>query len=327
MIRNDRKELKSTFMDFSALIGHQDMLTPGTMEIGRLRAEPERFLRMLDAQEDLRTQRVIPLAAGMWNALYRLEPSGMVAKLSVGNNNFEVNFLREARALGLPVPRVYGAGALDDDRLPNVTYFLMLYVPNSVNAWSFVHEGMTEAETAQLGRDLGKTLATLHSVHKGYVTRLGTRVEAWQQCITDGFSPDWDNIEPNALFDAELLSKLEQALEQTNYLAFKDGSFVHGDLVLSNVLVDVESHQLSAIIDPAGYAGMPMFDLAYAAMPWDHGYSFSEAMVESYQQHSDKFDPVLFYTSTLVVTYRHERFHTDAVRKDIFKKILPKLGL
>lgn len=314
-------------MDFSALVGHEDMLTPGTPEIARLRAEPERFLRQIDARENLRTAYVLPLAAGMWNALYRLEPAGLVAKLSVGDNAFEVNFLREAAALGLPVPQVYGAGTLDDDNLPNVTYFLMRYVPNSLNAWSFVHTGMTTAETAQLGRNLGKALATLHGVHKGYVTRLGTRVETWQQCITDGFSPNWNNIAPNALFDAELLPKLERALAKTNYLAFRDGSFVHGDLVLSNVLVDAESHRLSAIIDPAGYAGMPMFDLAYAAMAWDHGAEFSEAMVESYQKYSDKFDPALFHVSTLVVAYRHSRFHTDVVRKDIVEKILPKLKL
>ncbi len=314
-------------MDFSALVGHQDMLSPGTPEIGQLRANAARFLRQLDELETLHTQKVIPLPAGMWNALFLLEPAGMVAKLSVGDNSFEVNFLREAGALGLPVPQVYGAGKLDNLELANVTYFLMGYVPNSVNAWGFVHDTMSSAETAHLGRDLGQALATLHTVHRGYVTRLGTRVETWQQCITDGFSPDWDRLAPNALFDAELLPLLERALEQSNYLPFRDGSFVHGDLVLSNVLVDAESHRLSAIIDPAGYAGMPMFDLAYAAMPWDHGNAFSEALVESYQQHSDKFDPALFYTSTLVVAYRHERFHTPVVRQDIFEKILPKLGL
>jgi aminoglycoside phosphotransferase (APT) family kinase protein len=208
-----------------------------------------------------------------------------------------------------------------------VSYFLMSYIPNSANAWSFVHERMTTAETEQLGRDLGQALATLHTVHLGYVTRLGTRVERWQQCITDGFSPNWDEIAPNAMFDAELLSIFGRILDQTQYMAFRDGSFVHGDLVLSNVLVDADSHRLSAIIDPAGYAGMPMFDLAYAAMPWDHGDAFSDAMVKNYQQHSDKFDPALFYTSTLVVAYRHERFHTPAVRADIFEKILPTFGL
>jgi aminoglycoside phosphotransferase (APT) family kinase protein len=314
-------------VDFSALAGHRDMLSPGTPELARLRAEPKRFLRQIDAREGLQTQKVIPLAAGMWNALFRLEPAGLVAKLSVGNNDFEVNFLREAGVLGLPVPQLFGAGKLDDESLPNVSYFLMSYIPNSVNAWGFVHSGMSATETQQLGRDLGRALATLHKVPLGYVTRFGTRVETWQQCITDGFSPAWCHIAPNALFDTELLPILERVLEQTNYLAFRDGSFVHGDLVLSNVLVDAVSRRLSAIIDPAGYAGMPMFDLAYAAMPWDHGYGFSEAMVESYQQHSDKFDPALFYTSTLVVAYRHERFHTPVVRADIFDKILPKLGL
>jgi hypothetical protein len=70
-----------------------------------------------------------------------------------------------------------------------------------------------------------------------------------------------------------------------------------------------------------------MFDLAYAAMPWDHGWGFYNAMLDSYQQHSKTFDAALFYTSMLVVAYRHSRFHTAAVRESIFSEILPKLDV
>lgn len=90
--------------------------------------------------------------------------------------------------------------------------------------------------------------------------------------------------------------------------------------------MDAGTHGLTAIIDPGGYAGMPMFDLAYAAMPWDHGFEFYNAMLDSYQANSGKFDPALFYTSILVVAYRHARFHTPAVRESIFQTILPNLG-
>lgn len=316
-------------IDFSALEGHQDMLSPGTPEIARLRADAVQLLTQLDERENLKTQKVIPLPAGMWNALYRLEPAGVLAKLSANDNDFEVNFLRQAGALKLPVPQVFGHGRLEHPTLSDVTYFLMTYIPNCANAWSLAHtqKGMTLDALQPLGHDLGEALAKLHTVHLGYVTRFGTKVERWQHALTDGFSPDWDNIAPNALFDTQLVPLLKRILDKTEYFAFKDGTLTHSDLVLTNVLVDTDSHELRAIIDPAGYAGMPMFDLGYAAMPWDHGFEFFHAMLESYKQNSNQFDAALFYTSILVVAYRHNRFHTPAVRESLFKDILPNLDV
>jgi Ser/Thr protein kinase RdoA (MazF antagonist) len=145
--------------------------------------------------------------------------------------------------------------------------------------------------------------------------------------LTDSFSPDWDHLAPNALFDAELVPIFKHILDHTGYLTFTDGTLTHSDLNLSNVLVDADTHRLRAVIDPAGYAGMPMFDLAYAAMPRDHGPEFSQAVVDSYRQHSTKFDSALFYTSMLVVAYRHSRFHTSAVREDILRDVLPRLSV
>jgi aminoglycoside phosphotransferase (APT) family kinase protein len=316
-------------IDFSALNGHQDMLTPGSPDVARLRTDAVQLLTQIDEREGLKTQKVIPIPAGMWNALFRLEPAGVVVKLSSGDNDFEVNFLRQASALALPVPQVFGAGRLDHPSLPNATYFLMSYIANCANAWPLTHSenSMERDALRQLGHDLGASLAKLHQVHLGYITRFGTKVERWQETLTDGFSPDWDNIAPNDLFDAELLPIFERILQQTNYFSFRDGTLIHCDLNLSNVLVDADTHQLRAIIDPGGYAGMPMFDLAYAAMPWDYGFAFYNAMLDSYRQYSDKFDPMLFYPSMLVVAYRHNRFHTPAVRESIFREILPKLGI
>jgi aminoglycoside phosphotransferase (APT) family kinase protein len=316
-------------MDFSALDGHQDMLPPGTAEIALLRADAALLLRQVDAREHLQTEKVIPLPAGMWNALYRLEPSGIVVKLSANDNDFEVNFLHQAASLQLPVPQVLGAGRLEHPTLASVTYFVMTYIPNSINAWGLAHSanGMTLKALQRLGYDLGHALAKLHQVHLGYITRFGMKVENWQATLTDGFSPDWNNIAPNALFDDELLPLFKRILEKTDYFSFQDGTLIHGDLVLTNVLVDATTHRLSAIIDPGGYAGMPMFDLAYAAMPWDHGFEFYEAVLASYRQHSDTFDSALFYASILVVAYRHARFHVPVVRQSIFQDILPHLNV
>src|SRR5262249_9043577 len=154
----------------------------------------------IDAREGLNTQKVIPIPAGMWNALFLLQPAGLVVKLLANDNDFEVNFLREAARLNLPVPQVYGAGTLEHPTL-TATYFLMSYIPNCANGWQLAHNGMTTAELEQLGSDLGEVLARLHWVKLGYITHFGKKVDRWQEVLTDGFSPDWDNIAPNALFD------------------------------------------------------------------------------------------------------------------------------
>lgn len=316
-------------MDFSALDGHQDMLSPGSPDVAQLRADAAHLLTQIDARENLQTQKVIPLPAGMWNALYRLEPSGLVVKLSANDNDFEVDFLRQAAALGIPAPQVFGAGRLEHPTITHATYFLMSYIPNGLNPWSLVvgEKAMLPDKVERLGHDLGQVLAKLHSVRLGYITRFGTKVESWQQTLTDGFSPDWNNPAPNTLFDKKLLPVFKRILQQTDYFAFKAGTLIHCDLNLSNVLVDAHSHELRTILDPGGYAGMPMFDLAYAAMPWDYGFSFHNAMLNSYRRSASAFDEALFYTSTLVVAYRHNRFHTPAVSTSIYNDILPHLGL
>src|SRR5688572_2601015 len=145
-------------MDFSALDGHQDMLPPGNSDVAQLRIDAVPLLTQVDKREHLNTHTVLPLPAGMWNALYRLQPSGVVAKLSPMENNFEVNFLRQAAALGISAPRILGEGRLEHPTLPTVTYFLMTYIPNSANAWGLVHReqgiAMTANAVQQLGQDL-----------------------------------------------------------------------------------------------------------------------------------------------------------------------------
>ena len=315
-------------MDFSAFNGHRDMLSPGTPDVAVLREDARILLTQIDERERLHTRKVIPLPSGMWNALYLLEPAGVVVKLSAMNNAFEVDFLRDAAALGVPVPEVFSAGPVHHPQLSNATYFVMSYIRGSVNAWQGLHSAEVKlvASFEHLGEHLGRVLARLHSKHLGYITHFNDRVLRWQHALTDGFSSDWEDIAPNALFEGPLLDALRRVICETRYLDFNDGSLCHGDLVLTNVLIDSETNQLRAIIDPGNYAGMPMFDLAYAAMPWDHGFEFHHALVDSYRQASNLFDAVQFYVSMLVVAYRHERFHTPEVRTYIEREILPQLG-
>lgn len=161
-------------MDFSAFIGHEDMLTPGSPDIAQLRADAVPLLTQLDQREGLQTKTVIPLKAGMWNALFLMEPAGIVTKLSVGDNDFEVNFLRQAHALGIPVPQVFSAGTLEHPTLSKVTYFLMSYIANSVNAWPLAHseEGLPLDILHQL--DAEQLSSKFNVIQPGFVLHLHT---------------------------------------------------------------------------------------------------------------------------------------------------------
>src|SRR3954465_11424489 len=106
------------------------MLSPGNADVARLRTDAVQLLTQIDEREHLHTRKIVPLPAGMWNALYRLEPAPVVVKLVSGDNQFEVDFLRQAAALHIPAPQVMAAGKLEHAALPDATYFLMSYIPN-----------------------------------------------------------------------------------------------------------------------------------------------------------------------------------------------------
>lgn len=314
-------------LDFSALQNHTDLLPPGTPEIARLRQDAKNLLLQLDQKENLRTEKVLPLKSGMWNALFHLEPSGLVAKLSAYPNRFETDFLRAAKMQQVKVPAVISEGTLEHPALPGASYFLMAYIPNCINPYYLLNSGkLPDGIRLEWAADLGQELAKLHQAHLGYISHFGQPVKTWKEAIThELFSPNWDEIAPNSLFEGQLLKDFEGILNQSGYLDFNDGSLCHTDLTMSNVLVDEGSLQIQAIIDPGGFAGMPMFDLAYTAMPWELGFDFMDRLVESYRQHGGRFDPLYFYISLLVVAYQHKRFHTPTVKASILKDVLPKI--
>lgn len=314
-------------MDFSALNGHKDLLEPGTLAVARLRQDARELLTQLDQKENLRTETVLPLRAGMWNALYRLEPAGVVAKLSAFPNDFETRFLREAAKLGVKVPQVSSEGTLSHPDLPGASYFLMDYLADTANPDLLRRQSdLSHESLLKLAHDIGAEMAKLHTVRFGYLLRFSERVATWKEVMThELFSPDWDTIPPKGIFEGELLEDFRRIVRTSGYLDFSDGYLVHFDLNLNNVLVNNQTHELVAIIDPAGYTGMPMFDLAYAAMPWEYGFEYLNALVDSYRQHGGEFEPTFFYISLLVVAYQHGRFHNSTVANSIRQAILPKL--
>lgn len=93
-------------MDFSALVGHQDMLSPGSPEVALLRADAVQLLTQLDEREGLHTQKVVPLPAGMWNAFYRLSPCPVSypggARVHLSNHTPQPRLLAQIK---LPLPK------------------------------------------------------------------------------------------------------------------------------------------------------------------------------------------------------------------------------
>jgi aminoglycoside phosphotransferase (APT) family kinase protein len=314
-------------IDFSDLAVPRPDQYAGTQAIEDMRGAAPEALSTIDAREGLGTTRVESLNMGMWNGVYRLLPANIVAKLSVGPNDFEVNFLRTARALDVPVPAVLATGTLALPKVDHVTYFLMPHLDHTVNPAQVLAEGrLPDAARLALAHDLGTDLARLHRKPLGYVTFLGTRVADWQAALTHPiFRPDWTNPRPNALFDADLLAIFQNYLERAGYWQFQQGTLVHGDLNLNNTLVDATTLRLRAVIDPAGFAGMPMFDLAYACMPLEYGFDYLDTMVAAYQAAGGTFEPRFFWLSILVVLYQHRRFHTPEIRQVIESRILPAL--
>ncbi|HEX2913129.1 MAG TPA: aminoglycoside phosphotransferase family protein [Chloroflexia bacterium] len=310
-------------MDLSSLQYHTDTLEPGTPEVALLRRDAASLLVQLDHKENLQTEKVLPLKAGMWNALFHLEPAGLVAKLSPYSNQFETNFLRVAEKQQVKVPRVISEGALEHPDLPGAAYFLMTYIPECINPYPLLVSGKLAGKVRlQLADDLGSELAKLHRHHLGYITHFGQPVKSWKEAITHPlFSPNWDEIVPKGFYQGELLKKFQHILQESGYLDFTDGSLCHTDLSLNNVLVHENSLELQAIIDPAGFAGMPMFDLAYTAMPWEIGFDFMDRLINSYQRQGGKLDPVYFKISLMVIAYQHVRFHTAAVKAAILEVI------
>jgi aminoglycoside phosphotransferase (APT) family kinase protein len=314
-------------IDFSDLDIPRDTQPAGTAAIEAMRAGAPEALTLIDASAQLGTTRVESLNIGMWNGVYRLLPANVVAKLSAGPNDFEVDFLRAAHQLDVPVPLVLARGEVALPTVAHVTYFLMPYLDHTVNPALLLAEGrLPEAARLALARDLGTALARLHRKPLGYVTFLGTRVADWQAALTHPiFSPDWNHPRPNALFDADLLAIFQDYLTRCGYWQFQQGTLVHGDLNLNNTLVNATTHRLRAVIDPAGFAGMPMFDLAYACMPLEYGFDYLDSMLDAYQAAGGTFEPRFFWLSLLVVLYQHRRFHTPAVRAAVETRILPQI--
>jgi Ser/Thr protein kinase RdoA (MazF antagonist) len=202
----------------------------------------------------------------------------------------------------------------------------MQYIANSRAAGPCLEQGaLAEAELIAIGSAVGTALAHLHTLAFPYLRHFDDTAPDWGTCLAL-----WDLVE-TALFDARLLARFAQILEQTRYRQQTRGTLTHSDANLHNILVDAHTNTFQALIDPGPMIiGVPMYDLAYAVQPWNYGRAYHEAVVAAYQVAGGDVDAQHFYTSLLCVAYQQSRYYDPTmarIRPFLESDILPYISI
>lgn len=274
-------------------------------DVTYLRQHARAFLEAVNTREQLAAERVLPLPLGTWNAPFVFEPAGVVVKLSPWNDRFEADFLQSAARVSPAIPRLLGYGELPDERLPNACYVVMEYITGAETAGARLDRGeLSQPQRDRLASALGGLLARIHTIPM-------PSLRAFEQPLADwGAAFGLWELRPTSVFDDVLLPRFEQALRQTRYRERTDAMLTHSDANLHNVLVDTASGALRALIDPGPViGGDTMYDLAYAAQPWNYGHSYLEHLLATYQAAGGAFEPERFYAALLSVAYLQNRDH------------------
>ncbi|MEN9934807.1 MAG: Phosphotransferase enzyme family [Chloroflexota bacterium] len=311
-------------IDFSLLDVQLAPIPRTSDDVGYLREHVREFISRVDAQEELATQRVLPLPFGTWNVACHLQPADLVLKLSPWGSRHEADFLQAATATGAAVPRFITYGVVPDDVLPGASYVLMEYIERSVAAGPLFERGaLTAPQLLAMGTDAGATLARIHAVAFPYVRSFDTPQPDWGACL--GL---WELAE-TPLFDRALLARFEHALSDCGYRERTHGTLAHSDASPHNILVDEDSHAFRALIDPGPeIVSSPMYDLAYAAQPWIYGGAYLERVVAGYQAAGGTLHARDFAISLLCVAYRQSQWGGAArgdVRAYLEQDVLPLL--
>jgi len=304
-------------VDFSLLDTHKDLLAPGSPRVASIRQQATSLIASVISRENLPVAKVIPLEAGMWSSVFLLAPLDVVLKFP--NDVYESDFLRLAGAHGVNVPAVISAGEVEEPSLGPVYYVLLDYLPNTRNPEALFYTGqLSRSHILTLADDVGDALRALHAVRLGFIGNRDVKFNNWGELLRSRFKVDPDALSSTSVFDANLLTRFEIMLREPSYAGHSDGHLVHGDLNLGNTLVDAASFRLRAIIDPWDYlAGMAMYDLAYASLPWEYGMDYHARVLARYRTGANAFDGRAYFISLLVVAYWENRGVTaaDEVRK------------
>jgi|SRR5581483_2926937 len=318
-------------IDFSLLNTHMDLSDPGSSRVATIRQDAKQLILSVIRRENLQVSKVIPLEAGMWSAVFWLSPLNIVLKFP--NDVYEIDFLQCANTHGIPVPRLISDGYVEEHNPDPIYYVLMDYVPQTCNSEKIFYEGrLSHKQLLTLADDIGHVLYKLHQVKLGFIGNRDVRFSQWGELLRSRFKINPDNLVPTALFERELLTTFKRILQQSSYMRYTDGRLMHGDLHLGNTLVDMESFRLQAIIDPWDYmAGMPMYDLAYASLPWEYGMDYHTRVLTRYRALTDTFYSEYYFISLLIVAYWENRQlemrnEIKRIREIIFDYVIPHIG-
>jgi aminoglycoside phosphotransferase (APT) family kinase protein len=319
-------------IDFTLLAAHRDGNQPGNARVAAIRQAAQSLITIVILREQLAVARVIPLATGMWSAVFLLDPLNIVLKFP--NDIYETDFFQLADTHYIPTPRYIHDGYITAHELENVYYVLMEYVPETENPETlFYAEQLTREQLLQLAHDVSQALCQMHRVKMGYLGNKHQTFQNWGDLLQSRFQIDAERLVPSKLFDQELLTRLHEILHKSSYRAYTDGRMMHGDLHLGNTLVDTQTRQLRAIIDPWNYiAGMPMYDLAYASLPWEYGMAYHQRVLAHYRANTDTFNHQLYNISLLIIAYWENQQTTDTseiqkIRSMLFDYVLPQINI
>lgn len=312
-------------IDFSLLDQSAPTALAPNDDVAYLRQHARQFIQAIDELEGLRTESVVPLPHGTWNAVFVLQPANLVLKLSPWGNRFEADFLKWAATVQAPVPQAIAYGPVPHARLPNASYVLMTHIPNSCMAGPCLAQGtLTEPELRAIGQTIGVTLAQLHALTFPHLRHFDNTTVNWGTCLAL-----WELTE-TPLFDAPLLARFAAILERTQYRQIAQGTLTHSDANLHNVLINAGTHAFVSLIDPGPMiVGAPMYDLAYAVQPWNYGETYRQTVVAAYQAAGGLVDEALFYVSLLVVAYGQSRYYDPTmarIRPYLDTDVLPHLA-
>ncbi len=209
------------------------------------------------------------LRGGNTNSTYRLGDR-FVLKLGGVLSN-EMNFLQVARENGVLVPRLLRSGNVD-----GYEFIIMEYRKNTVSGRDAV---LITEEWYALGLEAGKELRKIHVI--------GTRLE---QSVAKKMLRAFLTLPHAHIIERDAY---ETALDRLLTTACDTFCFAHGDFTPHNLLVDVDTHQLAAIIDPSAriQEAPPALDIVRAKISRWSTPEFFEGLRTGYDR---EIDPTIF---------------------------------
>ncbi len=249
-------------------------------EIQELRANAHHHLNYLiengdlgniTSVADLEPGQVTALEGGISSACYfvRSDENPVVVKFRRFGGDAEIIVLRKWHDNGIAVPTIISSGILPNEQTPTdppTTYLVMEGVTDSENGPAKSGHAFLEQhqdKISALGELMGKELAKIHQLTTnkpfGFIDKEDPQGYTWPEYLQSILS-QYEQYLKSFDISAEEIEILKRNLFIPEYP--KEGSYLHGDYGLHNVLVESADPLKIKIFDPNPLIGDPYFDLA-----------------------------------------------------------------